>query len=244
MSTWLKRQRARLDDDLARRGLAHTFSLARFTLHAATQELIDTHASGDCLDVGSGRSPYRDLLAARCKRVVTLDVERRTDDVDLVGDIQNLEEMVAESFDTVVCTQVLEHIPRPWAAMSEMHRVLRPGGKVIISVPHLSALHELPHDYFRFTEFGLRSLATGAGLQIVHSGGVGGLVSMLTHGVSYIWLTVASPVPAVRWLAWGFNYLILVRLAQVVDRLIGMPGVYPCNCLMVGERPLPEAEGA
>ena len=236
MPGWIQRQRSFLDDDLARRGLVHTFSLARFTLHRATQELIDAHAAGVCLDVGSGRAPYRDLLASRCERVVTLDIERRTEDVDLIGDIQNLEGIAEESYDTVVCTQVLEHLPRPWDALGEIRRVLRPGGKLILSVPHLPAIHEAPHDYYRYTRYGLASLCEGAALESLEIREAGGLLSFVGHGASYALMSTLGTVPGVRHVVWAINYLLLCRLLGLVDSLLGMRSVYPCNLALVAWR--------
>jgi len=67
------------------------------------------------------------------------------------------------SFDAVVCTQVLEHLPEPWVAVEEFRRVLVPGGRVIITAPLTWYLHELPHDYYRFTAYGLAHLLHRAG---------------------------------------------------------------------------------
>jgi uncharacterized protein YbaR (Trm112 family) len=63
-----------------------------------------------------------------------------------------------ESFDVVWLCAVLEHIQNPFIVMDEVHRVLKPGGYVLISVPFIQYLHASPHDYFRYTKFGLRSL--------------------------------------------------------------------------------------
>ena len=63
----------------------------------------------------------------------------------------------------MVCTQVLEHVPDPGAALSEFLRVLRPGGRVAISTPLTWFLHETPHDYYRYTSYGLTHLSTRPG---------------------------------------------------------------------------------
>ena len=71
------------------------------------------------------------------------------------------------SFDTVLCLQVLEHVPRPWRLLDEIARVLRPGGALVLTAPHIWGLHEEPRDYYRFTPFGLRHLSDAAGLRVV-----------------------------------------------------------------------------
>jgi SAM-dependent methyltransferase len=122
------------------------------------------------LDVGAGDAPYRELFEH--VEYVTTDWEQsphedaQAADVIAPGDDLPLDD---ESFDAVLCTQVLEHVPRPAAMLAELHRVLRPGGRLFLSAPLVWELHELPHDYFRYTAPGLESLASGAGFEDVHA---------------------------------------------------------------------------
>ena len=81
---------------------------------------------------------------------------------DIVGDVMNLP-LPDASYDAVLCLAVLEHVPRPWDAMREMRRVLKPGGHLILYVPFLSPYHAMPGyygDYVRFTDDGLRALCS------------------------------------------------------------------------------------
>ncbi len=82
---------------------------------------------------------------------------------DIVGDVMNLH-IAENTYDAVLCLAVLEHVPRPWKAMSEMCRVLKPGGLVFVYVPFLSPYHAQPGyygDFFRFTREGISSLCDG-----------------------------------------------------------------------------------
>jgi SAM-dependent methyltransferase len=80
-------------------------------------------------------------------------------------------------FDVVICEQVLEHVPDPWAAASNLRGLCAPGGHVIVSTPFLVRVHELPlfgmGDYWRFTPSGLRTLLERAGLQVESVGSWG-----------------------------------------------------------------------
>jgi SAM-dependent methyltransferase len=73
-------------------------------------------------------------------------------------------------FDVVICEQVLEHVPDPWAAASNLKELCEPGGHVIVSTPFLIRIHELPafdmRDYWRFTPRGLQTLLERAGLEV------------------------------------------------------------------------------
>jgi SAM-dependent methyltransferase len=121
-------------------------------IHHATR-----YATGHLLDLGCGNAPYRAWFESRVKKYVTADAPPVGEAVQVACDTQHLPFQDA-SFDTVLCTQVLEHVPRPWIAASEMARVLKSGGVLILSCPQYWVLHEMPHDYFRYTSYGLRIL--------------------------------------------------------------------------------------
>ena len=71
-----------------------------------------------------------------------------------------------EPADVIVADQVLEHVPRPWLAIQNMRRLCRDGGLVVVTTPFLVRRHELPSDYWRFTEEGMRVLLEDAGLRV------------------------------------------------------------------------------
>ena len=82
-----------------------------------------------------------------------------------------------DRFDTIILSDVLEHIPEPEKLFGEMVRVLAPGGHILMNVPFLYWLHETPHDYYRYTEFALRRFA--GGLEIVRLDRIGGAAEVL-----------------------------------------------------------------
>jgi SAM-dependent methyltransferase len=133
-------------------------------LDFATDVAHATAPGASVLDLGAGNAPYRELFAHT--RYATNDwtqsVHSGADEVDIVGSADSLP-VADSSFDLVLCTQVLEHTPEPAAVLAECFRVLAPGGRIALSVPLLWELHELPHDYFRYTAPGLRHLLTKAG---------------------------------------------------------------------------------
>ena len=123
--------------------------LTRITLN----RFIERHASNRLtLDIGAQNGPYASLFPRR----VALDVQRGIG-VQVIGDAQALGVRDA-SFDVVLCTEVLEHLPEPQRAIDEMFRVLVPGGELVLTTRFLFPIHDAPHDYFRFTKYGLRHL--------------------------------------------------------------------------------------
>jgi SAM-dependent methyltransferase/uncharacterized protein YbaR (Trm112 family) len=75
------------------------------------------------------------------------------------GDAHHLT-FLCNSIDVIWLCAVLEHIQNPFQVMEEVYRVLKPGGLVLISVPFLQYLHASPHDYFRYTKYGIRSICS------------------------------------------------------------------------------------
>jgi SAM-dependent methyltransferase len=122
---------------------------------------------GEVLDVGCGRKPYRHLVAA--SRYVGVDIDspvtRALGAADLFYDGSRLPFPDA-SFDAVLCSQVLEHVFTPEAFLAEIHRVLRPGGVLLLATPFAWDEHEQPQDFGRYSSFGLRTLLERNGLGV------------------------------------------------------------------------------
>ncbi len=140
------------------------FFLARRAITRALAESASL-VQGTVLDVGCGHKPYAHLF--RWTRYVGIDMpsnmaKSRVIDVYASGLALPF---ARESFDTVVCSEVLEHVPDPASLLREVQRVLRPGGHLLLTTPQTWGLHEEPHDYFRYTAYGLDVLARAAGLE-------------------------------------------------------------------------------
>ena len=155
------------DQSAARRShprLADYDYLALRSLREDVERLIArVEGPGRALDVGSGASPYRQVLEARRLTVETLDLSAASSP-DHVGSADRTG-LPSESFNLVVCTQVVEHVDDPSAVITEIARILRPGGHLILSAPHVWFFHPHPHDYWRFTQQGIVRLVETAGLE-------------------------------------------------------------------------------
>ncbi len=124
------------------------------------------------LDVGAGTCPYKKSFS-HCQ-YTTHDFKAYTGEklggtteyggIDIESDIVSIP-VPDNSFDAILCTEVLEHVPEPIAALREMARILKPGGRIFITAPLGSGLHQLPFHYYGgytpgwyekfFAEFGL-----------------------------------------------------------------------------------------
>ena len=131
---------------------------------------------GRLLDVGCGRRPYLALFEGQVTDYIGLERDNRRY-VDVPPDVRgdgNALPFATDTFDTVVSNQVLEHVPEPAYAVVEMARVMKPGGRVIVTAPHIWGIHEEPNDYFRFTPYGLTYVAERAGLIVERVKPLGG----------------------------------------------------------------------
>lgn len=117
----------------------------------------DEALPGKTLDIGANfynKHHYHQFF----EEVVTFNIKpEKNIEIDIFGDAHQLP-MKDNSFDNILCTEVLEHLHSPRIAIAAMRRVLKPGGKLILSTPFLMPLHDVPEDYYRFTPYGLREL--------------------------------------------------------------------------------------
>jgi SAM-dependent methyltransferase len=142
------------------------------------ERVIKAHATGRLLDMGCGHVPlyetYRDLVQENLciDWNNTIHVNPFLDNSVDLGENLPFDDL---SFDTVLLTDVLEHSAEPKLLMSEIARVLRYDGKLIMGVPFFYWLHEAPHDYYRYTEHALRRFCGLNGLQVLELDPYGGL---------------------------------------------------------------------
>ena len=223
--------------DLRDSGAYWYFSAITFSLRRALLPLVRGFCSGKVLDAGAGGLHARQLLGPNCEEYVAVDIADQRGELDMTADVQDLAVIEDARFDCVFCSQVLEHLPRPGAAVSEFFRVLKPGGYLILAVPHLSALHEEPHDYFRYTQYGVNHLLTTAGFENVSMTSAGGLLTFIAHPFSYVLNSFFWRIPVVRWIAWLINLVLLVLPAWALDHLLQTQRRWPTNIIAVGRKP-------
>lgn len=174
-------------------------------LHKWLVDIASPFAAGRLLDYGCGGQPYRQLFEPRLTAYVgadvvpaagiTLDVQIRPDEPLALA---------SESFDTVLSTQTIEHVFDFQSYLADCHRLLRPGGALILTAPMQWRHHEVPFDYWRFTRHGLQRSLQTLGFELERIDACGGVYSLL--GQIYLSHVMEGRPPR-------------RRLARVINRL-------------------------
>lgn len=169
------------------------------------------------LDVGCGLRPYESYFPAGS--YVGVDIEASGRDPHLKTPDHYYDGRVLpfsdNSFGGVISTQVLEHVSSPRSLLAEMYRVIRPGGKLIISLPFVWQEHEEPYDFFRFTQFGIADMLKQTGFEVDHIvKDTGGIETLAVTLNSYI---VHNLVPPIH----GFGRLVALTICFPIQ-LIAM----------------------
>jgi SAM-dependent methyltransferase len=143
------------------------FFLARRQLWNEIAAVSDC-MSGPLLDVGCGTKPYRSLFATN--QYIGLDIDNEIARVRGIADVlYDGSHFPFEDgqFGALLCNQVLEHVFNPDEFLREMHRVLLPGGQLLLTVPFVWDEHEQPYDYARYSSFGLKALLERNGFVVI-----------------------------------------------------------------------------
>ena len=207
------------------------------------------HSGARVLDLGAGDGRYKALFAgARYEATDFGKLDKLYGDLDVVADLVALP-IAPAAYDLLVCTQVMEHLPDPAAALRQMHAALRPGGTLWLTAPLYFEEHEQPYDFYRYTRFGLRHLFEQAGLRIERleplEGYYGALAHQLRFAAAQLPLRPAdygggAPGAAVAALALPLRaaFALLAALFYRLDRRHKFTGGHSKNYAVVARKPL------
>lgn len=196
-----------------------TLTSSHHSLTRTLLPLVERYASGKILDLGAGYGAYRSVLEQSGNCYIGLDTQSCNATLDVLADGRQLP-FVANEFDTVFCSQVLEHTPEPQRLLREAHRVLSPGGVLILSAPHLSYIHAIPEDYYRYTNYGLAFLLRQAGFAWIEVQSAGGVFSLLGSVPQSIYLALLAGKPAKLVSIVLFFNRFLSRAFVVIDNFV------------------------
>ena len=104
---------------------------------------------------------------------------------------------------------------------------------LVLSVPHLSRLHDEPHDYYRFTHYGLKTLVEKAGLHCELIEKRGGLFSFIGHQLSTIALSLVWQIPILKQITWFLNAWLVTRGCYWIDQIVDRDGIFAAGYSVV-----------
>lgn len=175
------------------------------------------------LDAGAGEGQYAHHFASQRYCGVDLAVGDAAWDYSRLDVLANLTALPFRQgvFDAALNVVTLEHLREPGLALAEIARTLAPGGRLLLAAPHEWEVHQQPHDYFRYTRYGLQYLLEKAGLEIVEIRAVGGYFRLvarrLLNGLQFF-------AGGVRWLGFVPAAVVLVPPALILPFLDALDG--------------------
>lgn len=172
------------------------------------------YITGIVLDVGSGKSNrYKHLF--QYQRYITLDPNQDAG-AEITAEAENIP--LPENFvDSIVSTQVLEHVKNPWKVINEFGRVLKPGGYCLLTAPQWNNLHEEPHDYWRYTKYGLAKIFEENGFKIIEMDQRGKYFTTLSQIKIRFLIDKLHLYESKFWKLWNIYFRFTVWKARLLD---------------------------
>lgn len=199
---------------------------------------IPRYAKGKLIDLGCGKVPLFEAYEKYVTESICVDwgnTLHKSEYLDYEWDLTKKMPFKDGEFDTLILSDVLEHMPQPEKLWQEMSRLLAPKGKVILNVPFSYALHEEPHDYYRYTEHALIRFAEQSDFRILVLKPIGGtpevLADLLAKHLQFVPLIGRSLAIIIQYLTYAFvRTSIGKKLSEQTSKK------YPFGYFMVAER--------
>jgi len=163
---------------------------------ALYQSHLKTYARGRLADLGCGKVPLLAAYREYVTDVICVDWSNSihpNKHLDVACDLSGPLPLETESIDTIILSDVLEHLSQPASLWKEMARLLTRSGHVIMNVPFYYPIHEAPYDFYRYTEFALRRFAESSGFRVVILVPIGGVPEILAD-------ITAKNIQQLRWI--------------------------------------------
>lgn len=165
--------------------LAHNWLIKKLVNDKVRANLPEL--AGTVVDLGCGTRPYEADILAHAARYLGVDWSKTLHGLraDIAADVSRPLPLRDGAADAVTAFEVLEHLAEPGVMLGEAHRILRPGGVLMLSVPFQWWVHEEPWDFYRFTRFGLAHLLKKAGFAEVRIEATSGFWAMWVLKLNY-----------------------------------------------------------
>jgi SAM-dependent methyltransferase len=183
-------------------------------------------ANADVLDVGAGRGDFKVLFSKHA--YLGLDIYPYPE-IDLAVDLNKTSPFQDGSFDLVVLANVIEHVYEHRPLMKQCAGLLKPGGRILVTVPFLLKLHQEPVDYQRYTRHALIKLAEETGLEVEQLDGYYNPLALMDEGIGNVW---QYDLPKARGLLKAFakaGIFVSQKISDMLKRSLGNGYIAPAG---------------
>lgn len=152
---------------------------------------LKKYAKGNLLDLGCGKVPFYEAYKDLVEDNICVDWENtahKNDFIDFYADLNTELPIDSEIHNTIILSDVLEHIINPKLLMNEIGRIMAKDGILLLNVPFFYWIHEEPHDYHRYTKYSLMAMAKDAGFEIIDVQEIGGVPEIITDILAKFYL--------------------------------------------------------
>ena len=184
------------------------------------KRLVSLSQNALLLDVGAGRGDFFSVLKGR--PFIALDIYPYPE-VDIVCDLTKTNPFRPNSFDAILLFNVLEHVYDTHALVQSLAAMLKPDGVLLVTIPFMVKMHQVPVDFVRYTHYFLERLGDDHGLKVEHLEGYYDPVFLLGEGIGNLKWRI---LPAIR----GFHHYVgrtllwgIQILAELMEHVTG-PG--------------------
>ena len=241
MQNWIAARRKVIEGEVLTIGERRDLSPVFYAQYESVLPALRQYARGNLIDLGCGTAPFADLIAGQISAYHGLDLWPRSPRTVVAADVQQLGMIRDEVYDTAISLEVLEHVPAPWLAIEEIYRILKPGAHFVLTVPHLSRLHDVPYDYYRFTRYGIDYLLRRSGFEVITIEEKAGLATFLGHQLSTVLISAGHAMGAARTMVEAANKWLVTRPAFALDRHLLPTTLFPVGYLAVARKPVTTA---
>ena len=191
----------------------------RYSIFELTHKFINEYLNGTVLDLGAGKDYLKNEFLNLSDFWISLDYNIRSKTIDVQGDGQFLP-FPGNLFDTIVSIDVLEHVPDPEKLVSELYRVLKPGGRVILSTPFFFWHHEEPFDFFRFSRYGISTIFERNKFEVIKVVPIAGIFSIIGILISVLLTKLFRFSKFLTIIFFRVNKLLQLKIIYPLDKKI------------------------
>lgn len=221
--------------------ISHPFYFIRKFLFQAIKQ--NSHfLTGRLMDFGCGSKPYKSLFNVEEYLGVDYYNEghpHENEQIDVFYDGKTLP-FPDNYFDSVLCSEVFEHIFNLDEILKEINRVMKPGSQIMITCPFVWNEHEIPYDFARYTRFALQDMLNKNGFEILHFEKAGNFITTITQLWILYWHTILykkiKKVSALRILYKGFFVILPNGLGIILNKLLRSESSLYLNNVVVAKK--------